>query len=210
MKYLMGLFLLCCLQGPAIAQVPDGLIGTWEARYTDVDGTELTSQLTFRADSTFAFDYTAILAPAFREYLAAAGLELEAYTASGTGVYQVEGESLFLQVLTTQSNIDGEDVVIVLTAIARVLFEAFAELADISEEEYAALEEEFVTEFLAGADEQELIANSLPLETAFVLDGDNLFLTDEEFEETTRYLRVSETAVAQASWGSIKAQIMEK
>ena len=95
---------------PLCAQ-DDALVGTWEASFTDPDGT---IRLSFGADGRFQLDQV-ISAP--DDYLAEAGDAdfpidadvpiVEEFTLQATGTYRVDGDSLFAELTEVSMYADG-------------------------------------------------------------------------------------------------------
>ena len=232
---LSSILFLCLLVLPLAAQ-EEALHGTWETTIVDDEFGESTIRLTFQADGTF--DY--LMEPEGEveglvgdeeidpDERAAAEALIESITPESirfTGTYQVAGNSLYLEPVASEVVlVNGEtiDFVEFFTRLVRTIivpfFLAFAE-EDLSEEDYAALEQELVAELLA--DSEEVEADFLPIGT-YAIEGDTLSITittetivtdittGEETVETTvetlEFHRIdAATTVTQTSWGSLKA-----
>ena len=236
-QILSSILFLCPLVLPLAAQ-GNALHGTWGTTIVDdeLGVGESTIRLTFQADGTFDYlmepegeiEGLVVDEEADPDERAAAEALIESITPESirfTGTYQVAGDSLYLEPVTSEVVlVNGEtiDFVEFFTRIVRTFlvpfFLAFAE-EDLSEEDYAALEQELADEFLANSEEME--AGFLPSGT-YAIEGDTLFITITTYEETVdidtgeetvettvetlEFHRIdAATAVTQTSWGSLKA-----
>ena len=83
----------------------------------------------------------------------------------------------------------------------------------VSDEDYPAFEQAFVDEFLAELDEDEFLADlgfggAEEINSTYAIEGDTLSITttDEDGVETVEFHRIDvASAVAQTSWGALKA-----
>ena len=146
---------------------------------------------------------------------------LEGISAHG-GTYQVSGDSLWVyNDSVVEYIVDGEsvDVVEFWTPFIRFSARFFAAFAaafeEVSEEDYPAFEQaifdQMLAEMLAELDEEPL-GLGLTLSGTYAIEGATLFITTTTEEdgvetvETVEFHRVDvASAVAQTSWGSLKA-----
>ena len=209
-QLLSSILFLCLLVLPLAAQ-EEALHGTWEG--TIVDGeVEQTMRLTFYGDGTYdqVIDVSALLdSVGFLGEAAAAGMEIpifETFSAHLTGTYEVESDSIWIDVVESNLLVDGEDFVEVLTQFARGWARFIADLTDVSAEDYPAFEQTAVAEILAGFNEEEFAEG---MSGTYAIEGDTLFLiatTEEGGVETLELHRIDGTsAVGQTTWGGLKA-----
>ena len=203
-QLLSSIAFLGLLALPLAAQ-DEALLGTWESR----DDGEGTIRLTFQADGTCEINQV-MQGDAFLAEAETAGVEIPDFTtitAHGTGTYQVEGDSISVNLVKINRFVDGEDLVEFFTQIARDLARLLAEELEVAEEDYPAFEQTFVEEFLGGLGEEEFPDSAVS--GTYAIEGDTLFLTATDEEggvETLELHRIDvASAVAPTSWGRLKA-----
>ena len=232
-QLLSSIAFLCLLALPLAAQ-EEALHGTWEGTFADDEIGGGTMRLTFQADGTFDFDLFVeepIGIPADGEVpdelldelteVIEVFSALEGISAHG-GTYQVSGDSLWVHNdSVVEYIVDGEsvDVIEFWTPFIRFSARFFASFAaafeEVSEEDYRALEQEIfdqmLADMLAELDEEPL-GLGLTLSGTYAIEGATLFITTTTEEagvetvETVEFHRVDvASAVAQTSWGSLKA-----
>ena len=233
-QLLSSIAFLCLLALPLAAQ-EEALHGTWEGTFADDEIGGGTMRLTFQADGTFDFDLFVEepggipadgevpdeLLDELTEVIEVFSA-LEGISAHG-GTYQVSGDSLWVHNdNAVEYIVDGESVVVVefWTPFIRFSARFFASFAaafeEVSEEDYPAFEQaifdEMLAEMLAELDEEPL-GLGLTLSGTYAIEDDTLFITttttDEdgvETVETVEFHRIDvASAVAQTTWGSLKA-----
>ena len=232
-QLLSSIAFLCLLVLPLSAQ-EEALHGTWEGTFADDEIGGGTMRLTFQADGTFDFDLFVeepIGLPADGEVpdelldelteVIEVFSALEGISAHG-GTYQVSGDSLWVyNDSVVEYIVDGESVDIVefWTPFIRFSARFFAAFAaafeEVSEEDYPAFEQaifdQMLAEMLAELDEEPL-GLGLTLSGTYAIEDDTLFITTTTEEdgvetvETVEFHRVDvASAVAQTTWGSLKA-----
>ena len=232
-QLLSSIAFLCLLALPLAAQ-EEALHGTWEGTFADDEIGGGTMRLTFQADGTFDFDLFVeepIGLPADGEVpdelldelteVIEVFSALEGISAHG-GTYQVSGDSLWVyNDSVVEYIVDGEsvDVVEFWTPFIRFSARFFAAFAaafeEVSEEDYPAFEQaifdQMLAEMLAELDEEPL-GLGLTLSGTYAIEDDTLFITTTTEEdgvetvETVEFHRVDvASAVAQTTWGSLKA-----
>ena len=191
MKWLL---LLLWIPAVVFADHPEG---TWEGVQ---DGYQL--RLVLDAEGTFELSADAHfpeeIRQEFAEYAQIAGTRpIESLSITVAGRWTVEGESVSFQAASWEASTNIGPFAEAMLELAKGLARALAAEAEISEEEYPALEEEFVAEFLAEADPMGDIDEWLALGGAYDEEGDVLVVGDVAFTRAA-------TAVQRASWGQIK------
>ena len=233
-QLLSSVAFLCLLALPLAAQ-EEALHGTWEGTFTDDEIGGGTMRLTFQADGTFDFDLFVeeLIYPGDEAEVPDELLDelteiiemfsaLEGISAHG-GTYQVSGDSLWVyNDNVVQYIVDGESVDAIefwtpLLRFSARFFAAFAAVfEEVSEEDYSAFEQEIfdqmLADMLAELDEEPL-GLGLTLSGIYAIEDDTLFITTTttdvdgvETVETVEFHRIDDaTAVAQTTWGSLKA-----
>lgn len=211
-QLLSSIAFLCLLALPLAAQ-EEALHGTWEGTIVDAELGEVTVHLIFKEDGTFNQIYQG---PALLEGFAddeATGAEaLIIDSFHQTGIYQVAGDSLWVDIDNAYFVVGGErvKVVEVLTQFIREMARLALALGEISEEDYPEAEQTVIDEFLVGFNEEEMLAG-LAMSGTYAVEGDTLFLTTTtedgvETIETVEFHRIDDaTAVVQTTWGDLKA-----
>ena len=187
----------------------EALHGAWEGTISDEVG-EATIRLTFAVDGTYTYEGT-LQDPSFFEGLGEGffdvGGTLELHH---TGTYQVDGDSLRVDVDSACFVIDGERIELLdfMIRLLRSMAALWAEEFEVSEEDYPVFEQAIVDEFLAEFDEEEFLAE-FSESSAYAVEGDILFLTNtyEDGEvETLELHRIDDTTtIARTTWGALKA-----
>ena len=197
---------LCLLALPLAAQ-EEALYGTWEGTIADAELGEVTVRLTFKEDGTFnQIHQGPLLLEAYAEATAEA-LTIDSFHQTGT--YQVAGDSLWVDIDSVYYVVGGEkvEVVEIMTQLIREMARLALALGEISEEEYPEAEQAVIDEFLAGFNEEELLAE-LAMSGTYAVEGDSLFLTttEESGVETVELHRIDDaTAIVQTTWGGLKS-----
>ena len=198
---------LCLLALPLAAQ-EDALHGTWEGTITDAELGEVTVRLTFKEDGTFnQIHQGPLLLEVDAEATGAEALTIDSFHQTGT--YQVAGDSLWVDIDNAYYVVGGERVKLVeiMTQFIREMARLALALGEISEEDYPEAEQTVIDEFLAGFNEEEMLAG-LAVSGTYAVEGDSLFLTttEESGVETVEFHRIDDaTAVVQTTWGGLKA-----
>ena len=207
-QLLSSIAFLCLLALPLAAQ--EALYGTWEGTITDAELGEVTVRLTFQADGTFNQDFEgSALLEGFADDEATGAEALIIDSFHQTGTYQVAGDSLWVDIDSVYYIVGGEKVepVELLTQFIREMARLALALGEISEEDYPEAEQTVIDEFLAGFNEEEMLAG-LAMSGTYAVEGDTLFLTttEESGVETVEFHRIDDaTAVVQTTWGDLKA-----
>ena len=206
-QLLSSITFLCLLALPLFAQ--ESLYGTWGGTITDTELGEVTVHLTFEENGTFNQLYQGpLLIEADAEAPGAEALTIDSFHQTGT--YQVAGDSLWVDIDNVYYIIDGERVEVVefMTQIIRELARLALALGEISEEDYPEAEQTVIDEFLAGFNEEELLAG-FAMSGTYAVEEDTLFLTTTTAEggvETAKFHRIDvASAVVQTTWGDLKA-----
>ena len=198
---------LCLLALPLAAQ-EDALHGTWEGTITDAELGEVTVRLTFKEDGTFnQIHQGPLLLEVDAEATGAEALTIDSFHQTGT--YQVAGDSLWVDIDNAYYVVGGERIEVVefMTQLIREMARLALALGEISEEDYPEAEQTVIDEFLAGFNEEEMLAG-LAVSGTYAVEGDSLFLTttEESGVETVEFQRIDvASAVAPTSWGALKA-----
>lgn len=202
-QLLSSITFLCLLALPLFAQ--EALHGTWEGTITDTELGEVTVHLTFEENGTFNQLYQGpLLIEADAEAPGAEAFTIDSFHQTGT--YQVAGDSLWVDIDNAYYIIDGErvEVVEVMTLLIRELARLAVDLGEISEEDGQT----FIDEFLAGFNEEEMLAG-LAMSGTYAVEEDTLLLTTTTGEggvETAEFHRIDvASAVVQTTWGGLKA-----
>ena len=206
---------LCLLALPLAAQ-EEALYGTWEGTYVDEEISEITVRLTFEADGTFALNQN------IEGEEGEVESPIEALSIQFTGTYRVAGDSLWVDIVELYYIVDDEKMTPVefsefmqefYIGFARGFARLAADLEGVSDEDYPAYEQAFVNEFLAELDEDEFLAELglgefEKINSTYTIEGDTLSITttEEDGVETVEFHRIDvASAVAQTSWGALKA-----
>ena len=207
-QILSSLVFLCLLIVPLSAQ-EEALIGTWETSFVDEEGNPVTMRLSFQEDGGFEQYLTIELGEEFREVVESTGTTVEAITVQGTGTYGVAGDRISVDITEVEMLVGDRPFLEVLTEVARALARVTADFGGVSEEDYPEFEQEFVGEFLAGIEEEDLVAGFEEEEVTWAIEGDTLSITsptEDGGEETMQFQRVDDaTAVPGTTWGGLKA-----
>ena len=191
----------------------EALHGTWDSVVLDDQIGEISTSLTFEADGAFEINQVIEVKDDFL-----AGLDIpetiaiNTITAHGTGTYGVDGDSLRVDIVQLDLLVDGENFGDYFTQAARDLARYFADLYEISEENYPEFEQAFVDEFLLAIDEIDFLAGfEEGGSSSYAVEGNALVLTTtaETSWEFQRMEVVVETptAVARTTWGGLKAAL---
>lgn len=208
-QLLSSVAFLCLLALPLAAQ-EEALYGTWEGTIADPELGEVTVHLTFKEDGAFnqiAQGPALLEGWADDEATGAEALIIDSFHQTGT--YQVAGDSLWVDIDSVYYIVGGEKVepVEILIQFIREMARLALALGEISEEDYPEAEQTVIDEFLAGFNEEEMLAE-LAMSGTYAVEGDSLFLTttEESGVETVEFHRIDDaTAVVQTTWGALKA-----
>ena len=127
-----------------------------------------------------------------------------------TGTYRVDGDSLWLDSDNGHFVVDGVKLELLdfMIRLLRSMAALFAEELEVSDEEYPEFEQAMVDEFLAEFDEEEFLAEfaaDLSIGGTYAVEGDVLYLTEEE-EVVLELHRIDDaTPIARTTWGALKA-----
>ena len=189
----------------------DALLGTWETSFVDEEGNPVTMRLSFQEDGGFELYQMIELGEDFREVVESTGTPVEAITVQGTGTYGVDGDKISVDITEVEMLVGDRPFLEVLTEVARALARVTADFGGVSEEDYPEFEQDFVDEFLAGVEEEDLVAGFEEEEVTWAIEGDTLSITsptEDGGEETMQFQRVDDaTAVARTTWGGLKANL---
>lgn len=229
MSRLFPILLLLTLTLPAFGQ-REKLVGTWERRDTTDQNMPLTTRVEFRDNGEFALNSTSTLAAA--EFLRGGegegngegqepkdeGAELSAQlfaelfpdtlsiSVTATGTWEADDQSLRLDAMTGQLRLNGLDPQEFFIQLAGEMARRMAAAFEITEADYPAFEQGITENVLsgAGAGLGEFSVDEMDLVGTYSLADGVLYITDEQ-GETTDWNPSTVSAVAELSWGQIKA-----
>ena len=225
MRQLLSSVLLLCLLVPPLAAQPEALYGTWEGTIVDEQIGEITIRLTFAEDGAFEIDQVIQVKDDFlADVQVPEPPTMETIVAHGTGTYGILGDNLVIDIAALALSVDGQDFVEFFTQVARDFARYVADSHEIPAENYPAFEQEFIEAFFAELDTVEPLAilNQWGV-VMYAIEGDTLFLTTTRetgvtvwelhsvddssavTETTDDSSAVTESAVAETTWGGLKA-----